>query len=104
MDTRTGAIAQFESDADAKRAGYDRKLTAAEVQQLSGMTRKQRREWARKNGNGAARTIDRLERENRALLELLKLTERRLTPEERIAIQGNVEELERILKGEKLPW
>ena len=45
MDTRTGAIAQFEKDSDAKRAGFDLKLTADQTKQLLPMSRKARRAW-----------------------------------------------------------
>lgn len=60
MDTRTGAIAQFETDEDAQIAGHDLKLTEAQAKELSGMTRQQRREWARNNANEATKEIARL--------------------------------------------
>ncbi len=46
MDTRTGAIALFEKDSDAIRAGFKQKLTPDEVKHVSPMNRKARRKWA----------------------------------------------------------
>lgn len=42
MNSKTGAIAQFESAADAKRAGFDIDLTAEEAAALLGMERADR--------------------------------------------------------------
>ena len=67
MNTETGAIAQFETEEDAQDAGFNLKLTDAQAKELTGLSRQQRREWARNNANDAARKIERLERENSEL-------------------------------------
>lgn len=46
MQERTGAIAHFETDDDAERAGYKRKLTAEQHALVSPMNRHDRRKWA----------------------------------------------------------
>lgn len=43
MDTRTGAIANFERASDAKRAGYDIKLKKEEAAKLLTVPRRERR-------------------------------------------------------------
>lgn len=48
LHRETGAIAWFETEADAKRAGYRAKLSNQEVQTIATMTRQQRRAWERK--------------------------------------------------------
>jgi hypothetical protein len=48
MDTRTGAIARFETDEDAKRAGYKKPLTEPEVLRLFPKTRAERLQWLTK--------------------------------------------------------
>ena len=45
MDPKTGAIAVFETEKDAQRAGYTVPLTEAEAATLRPMNRKQRRAW-----------------------------------------------------------
>lgn len=45
MDTKTGAIAHFEKESDAIRAGF-KKLTEADVKHVFPMNRKARRKWA----------------------------------------------------------
>jgi hypothetical protein len=46
MDTKTGAIAHFEKESDAIRAGFKQKLTSEQVKIVSPMNRKARRKWA----------------------------------------------------------
>lgn len=72
MNTETGAIAQFETEEDAQDAGFNLKLTDAQAKELTGLSRQQRREWARNNANDANRKIERLERENQALRVALR--------------------------------
>ena len=45
MNPDTGAIAKFETDDDAKAAGFTEKLTEKEVRLLSQMNRHERRAW-----------------------------------------------------------
>lgn len=45
MDPKSGAIAHFEKDSDAIRAGFTEKLTEPEANELRPMNRKQRRAW-----------------------------------------------------------
>jgi hypothetical protein len=45
MDPKSGAIAHFEKDSDAIRAGFTKALTEPEVKELMPMNRKQRRAW-----------------------------------------------------------
>lgn len=42
MDPRSGAIATFETDQDAEKAGYTVKLSPAQFKEFSGLNRKQR--------------------------------------------------------------
>lgn len=42
MDPKTGAVAQFETDEDAEKAGYTEKLAQAEADVLSAMNREER--------------------------------------------------------------
>jgi len=42
MDPRSGAIATFETDEDAEKAGYTVPLTESQFKQFSGLNRKQR--------------------------------------------------------------
>ncbi len=43
MDPKSGAIATFESDDDAKKAGYTVKLSPDQFKKFQGMNRQQRR-------------------------------------------------------------
>lgn len=43
MDPRSGAIATFETETDAKKAGYTVPLTKEQFTKFQGMNRKQRR-------------------------------------------------------------
>lgn len=56
MDTRTGAIAEFETDADAKRAGYTVKLAPKEAMVLRAMPNRhmRRAELSRMRRDGRA--------------------------------------------------
>ncbi len=45
MDPKTGAIAHFEKESDALRAGFTKVLKSDEVKMLQPMNRKQRRAW-----------------------------------------------------------
>jgi hypothetical protein len=45
VDTRTGAIAHFETLADAERAGYDQPLTKPQFTALAPLTREERLTW-----------------------------------------------------------
>lgn len=47
MHKQTGAIAHFETDEDAKRAGYTVPLNEAQRKETWGMNRAERRKWAR---------------------------------------------------------
>jgi hypothetical protein len=46
MNTETGALAKFETDEDAKAAGYELPLTEEQYRELAPMNRHQRRAWA----------------------------------------------------------
>ena len=46
MNPDTGAIAHFETEKDAKKAGFTVSLTKEQAGELAGMNRKQRRAWA----------------------------------------------------------
>lgn len=46
MDPKRGAIAHFEKESDAIRAGFTEKLSQAELKEVHPMNRKQRRAWA----------------------------------------------------------
>lgn len=46
MNPSTGAIAQFETELDAKDAGFTLALSKEQAEALLAMNRKQRREWA----------------------------------------------------------
>lgn len=48
MNPDTGAIAKFETDEDAKKAGFTEKLTESEAQLLATMNRRDRRAWLAK--------------------------------------------------------
>jgi hypothetical protein len=48
MNSGTGAIAYFETDFDAKQAGFDVELSEQDVHRLKPMNRKQRRAEAAK--------------------------------------------------------
>jgi hypothetical protein len=48
MQEQTGAIARFETDDDAKAAGYELPLTDQQAAKLSDMNRHDRRKWAAK--------------------------------------------------------
>jgi len=48
MDPKSGAIAIFEKESDAIKAGFTEKLSPAEFEQVGPMNRKQRRAWAAK--------------------------------------------------------
>lgn len=45
MNPDTGAIAHFETDEDAKQAGFTEPLTDKEAKLLDGMNRHDRRAW-----------------------------------------------------------
>ena len=60
MDPNTGAVAKFENDADAKRAGHTVPVADAMLDEVLAMSRPQRVSWARANaqhqeGNRAMR-------------------------------------------------
>lgn len=57
MNKNTGAIAIFETDEDARKAGHTVKLSEAEFDMLKPMNRKERRAWASKSRR--ARRTDR---------------------------------------------
>lgn len=46
MHEQTGAIATFETDEDAKQAGYTMPLTDSQRAKLSQLNRHERRKWA----------------------------------------------------------
>jgi hypothetical protein len=46
MNPDTGAIARFETEQDAREAGYTQPLTEEQVTMLQPMNRQQRRAWA----------------------------------------------------------
>ena len=46
MDPNRGSIAKFETDEDAKEAGYTVPLTEEQYAQLGPMNRHERRKWA----------------------------------------------------------
>ena len=48
MDTKTGSIAMFETEEDARKAGYDLPLKKEDAERLMPMNRQQRRAWAAK--------------------------------------------------------
>jgi hypothetical protein len=47
MHKQTGAIAQFETEADAKAAGYTVPLDEDQLKKVQHMNRAERRKWAR---------------------------------------------------------
>jgi len=49
MNPDTGAIGKFETDEDAKAAGFTVKLTEKEAKLLAGMNRHDRRAWLSRN-------------------------------------------------------
>ncbi|HKY40700.1 MAG TPA: hypothetical protein VJN18_32420 [Polyangiaceae bacterium] len=49
MDPKTGAIAHFEKESDAVRAGFTKALTKDEAKELGPMNRKARRAWVSKS-------------------------------------------------------
>jgi len=55
MNPDTGAIARFELQQDAEEAGYTQPLTEEQVQTLTPMNRQQRRAWAAKQRQKAAK-------------------------------------------------
>ena len=49
MNPDTGAIAHFETEEDARLAGFTESLTAEQAGELAGMNRQQRRAWLAQN-------------------------------------------------------
>lgn len=49
MNPDTGAIAQFETEEDAKESGYTVSLTKEQAGELAGMNRHKRRAWLAQN-------------------------------------------------------
>jgi hypothetical protein len=68
MDMKTGAIAQFENDDDARKAGHKLKLSPVQAVALTPIPRPERLAWAaaevakRRQANKAARRARRANR------------------------------------------
>lgn len=79
MQTSTGAIAQFENEKDAKKAGFDKRLTDGEARLLMPLSRSARRKWARdtKNNVGAFENRLKKRRRSKALVKEQKREQRR---------------------------
>lgn len=50
MDPRSGAVATFENDTDAKAAGYTVPVPASEEERVRAMSREERKQWATERG------------------------------------------------------
>jgi hypothetical protein len=65
MHPQTGAIAQFETLADAELAGYSVSLSKREARALKPMTREERKAWAATYHKKDKATRDKLKAERR---------------------------------------
>lgn len=85
MDPKSGAIGQFETEEDAKLAGFTESLTGKEAGHLQGMNRQQRRAWLaeqRRLGKRAPAKLTDAERSLRVRALELELEELRKAAEE----------------------